>query len=142
MTSPFQYERTRLIPPFCFIEEPVPSQECVLRVSIVDLSVFFLVDFVNINPTVWYFFHFIVHLCPILVRYVGSNSSYKPITNTAWVHALFCRLQKRCTWIAAPSDQIYQLLVQGRWSPWYSWNIAESGVKHQKSNQIKSIALR
>jgi hypothetical protein len=23
-------------------------------------------------------------------------------------------------------------------TPWYSWNIAESGVKHQKSNQIKS----
>jgi hypothetical protein len=21
------------------------------------------------------------------------------------------------------------------WSPWYSWNIAEGGVKHQKSNQ-------
>ena len=24
------------------------------------------------------------------------------------------------------------------WSPWYSWNIAESGNKHNKSNQIKS----
>ena len=22
------------------------------------------------------------------------------------------------------------------WSSWYSWNIAESGIKHQKSNQI------
>ena len=22
------------------------------------------------------------------------------------------------------------------WSPWYSWNIAVSGIKHQKSNQI------
>ena len=22
------------------------------------------------------------------------------------------------------------------WSPWYSWNIADSGVKHNKSNQI------
>jgi hypothetical protein len=25
------------------------------------------------------------------------------------------------------------------WSPWYSWNIAESGINHQKSNQIKSL---
>ena len=52
MISPFQYEGTRLIPPFFFNEEPVASQECVLRVSIVDLSVFFLVDFLNIKPTV------------------------------------------------------------------------------------------
>jgi len=27
------------------------------------------------------------------------------------------------------------------WSPWYSWNIAESGIKHNKSNQIKSNHL-
>jgi hypothetical protein len=26
---------------------------------------------------------------------VGSNSSYKPITNTAWVRAPICKLQKR-----------------------------------------------
>ena len=26
---------------------------------------------------------------------VGSNSSYKPITNTAWVRAQLCKLQER-----------------------------------------------
>ena len=26
---------------------------------------------------------------------VGSNNSYKPITNTAWIRARLCKLQKR-----------------------------------------------
>ena len=78
---------------------------------------------------------------------VGSNSSYKPITNTAWVRAQLCKLQKGCTWLAAASDKVYQLLAQGRWfSPASSTtktgrhDIAEIllkvGLKHQKSNQI------
>jgi hypothetical protein len=45
----------------------------------------------------------------------GSNNSYKPITNTAWVRAQLCRLQKRCIQLAAASDKVYQLLAQGRW---------------------------
>jgi hypothetical protein len=78
---------------------------------------------------------------------VGSNSSYKPITNTAWVRAQLCKLQKGCTWLAAASDKVYQLLAQGRWfSPASSTtktgrhDIAEIllkvALKHQKSNQI------
>jgi hypothetical protein len=82
------------------------------------------------------------------------NNSYKPITNTAWVRARLCKLQKRiaCTRLAAASDKVYQLLAHGRWfSPPLllassttktgrhdSWNIAERGVKHQKSNQSDS----
>jgi hypothetical protein len=46
---------------------------------------------------------------------VGSNSSYKPITNTAWVRAQPCKLQKGCTRLAAASDKVYQLFAQGRW---------------------------
>ena len=46
---------------------------------------------------------------------VGSNSSYKPITNTAWVGAQLCKLQQRCTRLAAASDKVYQLLAHGRW---------------------------
>ena len=76
-------------------------------------------------------------------KVVGSNSSYKPIINTAWVRAQLCKLQKRCTRLAAASDKVYQLLAQGRWfSPASSTSktgrhdiaesIAESGVKHQK----------
>ena len=39
---------------------------------------------------------------------VGSNSSYKPITNTTWVRARLFELQKGCTRLAAASDQVYQ----------------------------------
>jgi hypothetical protein len=37
------------------------------------------------------------------------------ITNTAWVRARICKLQKRCTRLAAASDKAYQLLAHGRW---------------------------
>ena len=43
------------------------------------------------------------------------NNSYNPITNTAWVRARLCKLQKRCTRLAAASDKVYQLLAHGRW---------------------------
>jgi hypothetical protein len=43
------------------------------------------------------------------------NNSYKPITNTAWVPARLCKLQKGCTRLAAASDKVYQLLAHGRW---------------------------
>ena len=38
-----------------------------------------------------------------------------PITNTAWVRVRLCKLQKRCTRLAAASDKVYQLLAQGGW---------------------------
>ena len=45
-----------------------------------------------------------------------SNSSYKPVTNTALVRAQLCKLQRKgCTRLAAASDKAYQLLAQGRW---------------------------
>jgi hypothetical protein len=54
----------------------------------------------------------------------------------------------RCTRLAAASDKVYQLLAHGRWfspgTPASSTtktgrhDIAENGVKHQKSNQMKS----
>ena len=46
---------------------------------------------------------------------VGSNSSYKPITNTAWVRAQLCKLQKGCTRLVASSNKAFQLLAHGRW---------------------------
>jgi hypothetical protein len=84
---------------------------------------------------------------------VGSNNSYKPITNTAWVRVRLCKLQNGCTRLAAASDKVYQLLAHGRWffpgTPASSTTktgrqyIAEIllkvVLKHQKSNQIKSI---
>ena len=40
-------------------------------------------------------------------KVVGSNNSYKPITNTVWIRAPLCKLQKGCTRHAAASDNIY-----------------------------------
>ena len=63
-----------------------------------------------IVPTLWYFFVFhLINLYSKLHRrqitpggpggsmsqVVGSNNSYKPIANTAWVRARLCKLQKR-----------------------------------------------
>ena len=85
------------------------------------------------------------------------NNSYKPITNTAWVRARLCKLQKRCTRLAAASDKVYQLLAHGRWfspgTPASSTtktgrhDIAEIllkvALKHQKShNQIFKLYLQ
>jgi hypothetical protein len=39
------------------------------------------------------------------------NISYKPITNTTLIRARLCKLQKRCTRLAAASDKVYQLLA-------------------------------
>jgi hypothetical protein len=59
--------------------------------------------------------------------------------------ASFVNYKKGCTRLA--SDKVYQLLAHGQWfssgTPASSTtktgrhDIAESGVKHQKSNQIK-----
>jgi hypothetical protein len=43
------------------------------------------------------------------------NNSYKPITNTAWIRASLCKLQKGCTRVAVASDNVHQLLAHGRW---------------------------
>ena len=87
------------------------------------------------------------HRCPggSMSLVVGSNSSYKPITNMALVRAQLCKLQKGCTRFAAASDKVYQLLSQGRWfSPTSSTtntgrhDIAEIllkvALKHKKMN--------
>jgi hypothetical protein len=61
----------------------------------------------------------------------------------------FVNYKKGCTRHAAASDKVYQLLAHGRWfspgTPASSTaktgrhDIAESGAKHNKSNQIKSV---
>jgi hypothetical protein len=74
------------------------------------------------------------------------NNSYKPIANTAWVRTNY---KKGCTRLTAASDKVYQLLAHGQWfspgTPASSTtktgchDIVESGIKHNKSNQIKSL---
>jgi len=62
------------------------------------------------------------HICPpkIVVKGPGGSmswevglpsNSYKPITNTAWVCAQLCKLQKACTRLAVASDKVNQLLA-------------------------------
>ena len=102
--------------------------------------------------------HFVFHLTMggpggSMSYVVGSNNSYNPITNTAWVRARLCKLQKGCTRLAAASDKAYQLLAHGRWfspgTPASSTtkigrhDIAEIllnvALKHKKSNQSKYV---
>jgi hypothetical protein len=77
------------------------------------------------------------------------------MTNTAWVRARLCILQKGCTRLAAASDEAYQLLAHGRlFSPGtpvssttYTGHhdIAEMllkvPLKHQRSKSSKIIIL-
>jgi len=69
------------------------------------------------------------------------NNSFKPITNTAWVCARLCKLQKGCTPLA--SDKAYKLLVHGRWfSPGTpSSSTAKTGC-HDIAEILKKVALK
>ena len=69
----------------------------------------------------------------------GFNNSYKPITNTAWVRTRLCKLQKRCTRLAAASDKVYQLLANGRW---YSPGSPASSTTKTGRHDIAEILLR
>jgi hypothetical protein len=69
---------------------------------------------------------------------VGSNSSYKPITNTVRVHAQLCKLQKKGA-LAATSDKVYQLLAQGRW---FSPGTPASSTTKTSRNDIAEILLK
>ena len=74
---------------------------------------------------------------------VGSNSSYKPITNTAWVRAQLCKLQKGCTRLAAASDKVYQLLAQGRWfSPGTPSSSTTKTGRHDIAEILLKVALK
>jgi hypothetical protein len=49
------------------------------------------------------------------VELVNEIPTLLSCNNMAWVRAQLCKLQKRCTRLAAASDQVYQLLVHGQW---------------------------
>ena len=70
------------------------------------------------------------------------NNSYKPITNTAWVRAQLCKLQKRCTRLAAASDKVYQLLAHGRWfSPGTPASSTTKTGRHDIAEILLKVAL-
>ena len=68
-----------------------------------------------------------------------TNNSYMPITNTSWVRARICKLQKGCTRLAAASDEVYQLLAHGRW---FSPGTLASSVTKTGRHDIAEILLK
>jgi hypothetical protein len=79
--------------------------------------------------------------------YLTTDASLSPIRRG--YAPGFVNYKKGCTRLAATSDKVYQLLAHGRWfssgTPASSTtktgrhDIAESGIKQNKSNQIKFI---
>jgi hypothetical protein len=68
------------------------------------------------------------------------NNSYKHITNTAWVRARFCKLQKGCTRLASAKD--YQLLAHGRWfSPGTPVSSTTKTGRHDIAEILLKVAL-
>jgi hypothetical protein len=61
------------------------------------------------------------------------------MTNTAWVHARLCKLQKGCTRLAAASDKVYQLLAHGRW---FSPGTPASSTTKTSCHDIAEILLK
>ena len=78
--------------------------------------------------------------------YLTTHTSPSPILRG--FAPSFVNYKKGWTRLVAASDKVYQLLAHGRWfSPASSTtktgchDIAESGIKHNKSNQIQSNFL-
>ena len=69
---------------------------------------------------------------------LGSYSC-KPITNTAWVRARLCKLQKESIRLAAASDKVYQLLAHGRW---FSPGTLASSTTKTGRHDIAEILLK
>jgi hypothetical protein len=77
------------------------------------------------------------------VKVVGSNNSYKPITNTAWVRSQLCKLLKVCTRLAAANDKVYQLLAHGRWfSPGTLASSTAKTGRHDIAEILLKVALK
>jgi len=60
----------------------------------------------------------------------------------AWVRAHLCKLQKRCTRLAAASDKVYQLLAQGWWfSPGAPASFTTKTGRHDIAEILLKVAL-
>ena len=71
------------------------------------------------------------------------NNSYKPITDTTWVRARLCKLQKGCTRLAVASDKIYQLLAHGWWfSPGTLASSTPKTGRHDITEILLIVALK
>jgi len=73
---------------------------------------------------------------------ITTSEIEQPITNTAWVGARLCKLQKRCTRLAAASDKVYQLLAHGRWfSPGTPASSTTKTGRHDIAEILLKVAL-
>jgi hypothetical protein len=71
------------------------------------------------------------------------NISCKSITNTAWVRARLCKLQKGCTRLADASDKGYQLLAHGQWfSPGTPVSSTTKTGRHDIAEILLKVTLR
>jgi len=66
------------------------------------------------------------------------NNSYKLITNTAWVCARLCKLQKK-GYTRLASHRVYQLLAHGRW---FSPGTPASSITKTGRHDIADILLK
>ena len=65
------------------------------------------------------------------------------MTNTAWVRARLCKLQKGCTRLAAASDTVYQLLAHGLWfSPGTPASSTTTTGRHDIAAILLKVALK
>ena len=80
----------------------------------------------------------------LMSQVVGlPNNSYKPITNTAWVRARLCKLQKECTRLTAANDKVYQLLAHGRqFSPGTPASSITKTGRHDIAEILLKVALK
>ena len=70
------------------------------------------------------------------------RNSYKPITSTLWDHPRLCKLQKGCTRLAAASENVYQLLANGRWfSPGTPASSTTKIGRHDIADILLKVAL-
>ena len=74
-----------------------------------------------------------------LGSWIISNNSYKPITNTSWVRAQLCKLQKRSTRPTTASDRVCQLLAHDRW---FSLGTPASSTTKTGRHDIAEIVLK
>ena len=73
------------------------------------------------------------------------NNSYKPITNTAWVHVQLCKLQKGCSrlTVTAAIYKVYQLLAHDRWfSPGTLASATTKTDCHDIAEMLLKVALK
>ena len=117
------------------IKVPLPSQQGSDRSCLLSFELLLLVILLAFSSTVragW-----------LMSQVVGlPNNSYKFITNTAWVHAQLCNLQKGCTRLAAASDKVYQLLAHGRWfSPGSPASSTTKTGRHDITEIVLNMAL-